>query len=138
MAILAQIEQIKKESPESKVGLVTFNGGLFVIGDGSQDKIYLDGKCLTSFDLLKQHGKDQANQRLDQPIKETAKKIEKEIKSLKLAAGTALGPAVALSVSMATQGQKGSRVVICTDGQPTVGIGYYSKRFTPEQIKYTD
>ena len=102
MAILAQIEQIKKESPESKVGLVTFNGGLFVIGDGSQDKIYLDGKCLTSFDLLNQHGKDQANQRLDQPIKETAKKIEKEIKSLKLAAGTALGPAVALSVSMAT------------------------------------
>ena len=43
MAILAQIEEIKKESPDAKVGLVTFNGGLFVIGDGSKDKIYLDG-----------------------------------------------------------------------------------------------
>ena len=72
------------------------------------------------------------------PIKETAEKIRREIEYSRLAAGTALGPAVALSVSMATQGQKGSRVVICTDGQPTVGIGYYSKRFTPEQVKYTD
>ena len=72
------------------------------------------------------------------PIKETAEKIKREIEYSRLAAGTALGPAVALSVSMATLGQKGSRVVICTDGQPTVGIGYYSKRFTPEQVKYTD
>lgn len=40
-----------------KVGLVTFNGGLFVIGDASREKVYYDGQCLNNFEMLKQNGK---------------------------------------------------------------------------------
>ena len=40
-----------------KVGLVTFNGGLFVIGDASREKVYYDGACLNDFEMLKISGK---------------------------------------------------------------------------------
>jgi hypothetical protein len=36
---------------------------------------------------------------------------------------TALGPAAFISIAMASQGSKGSSVVICTDGLANVGLG---------------
>jgi len=36
---------------------------------------------------------------------------------------TALGPAALISIAMASQGSKGSSVVICTDGLANIGLG---------------
>ena len=40
---------------------------------------------------------------------------------------TALGPAVLTSIAMASQGCKGSSVVICTDGLANKGLGSLEK-----------
>ena len=69
VAIMKQLKDLKEKFPNSKVGLVTFNGGLFVIGDGSKEKVFYDGQCLYNFEMLKQNGEAQANQRLENPIR---------------------------------------------------------------------
>ena len=61
VAIMKQLKDLKEKFPNSKVGLVTFNGGLFVIGDGSKEKVFYDGQCLYNLEMLKQNGKAQAN-----------------------------------------------------------------------------
>ena len=43
VAIMKQLKDLNEKFPNSKVGLVTFNGGLFVVGDGSKEKVFYDG-----------------------------------------------------------------------------------------------
>ena len=39
---------------------------------------------------------------------------------------TALGPAVATAVAMASEGAPGSVVVVCTDGLANIGVGSFN------------
>jgi len=48
---------------------------------------------------------------------------------------TALGPAVATAVSMASEGAPGSTVVICTDGLANVGLGAFDMAVDPQDIE---
>ena len=48
---------------------------------------------------------------------------------------TALGPAILTSIAMASQGSKGSSVVICTDGLANVGLGSLENLEPPEKIE---
>ena len=50
---MKQLGDLNDKFPKTKVGLVTFNGGLFVIGDGSKEKVYYDGECLYDLEMLK-------------------------------------------------------------------------------------
>jgi len=43
---------------------------------------------------------------------------------------TALGPAVATSIAMASKGAPGSQVVICTDGLANIGLGAFDEAKT--------
>ena len=47
---------------------------------------------------------------------------------------TALGPAALISIVMASQGSKGSSVVICTDGLANIGLGTLENLKTVEQM----
>jgi len=40
---------------------------------------------------------------------------------------TALGPAIAAAVAMASEGAPGSMVVICTDGLANIGLGSFDE-----------
>jgi hypothetical protein len=48
---------------------------------------------------------------------------------------TALGPAILTSIAMASQGSKGSSVVICTDGLANVGLGSLENLEPPGKIE---
>ena len=45
------------------------------------------------------------------------------VAKMKASGSSALGSAVLISIAMASQGSKGSSVVICTDGLANVGLG---------------
>jgi len=53
-----------KGAHSRKVGIVTFNGDVTVIGDGMSDPQTISGDKLNDFDFLMANGKDTANKRL--------------------------------------------------------------------------
>lgn len=48
---------------------------------------------------------------------------------------TALGPAIISSVTLASKGKAGSKVIICTDGLANVGLGSLDGLKTDEEFK---
>jgi len=56
-AIESQVEVMKNEYPKRKVGLVTFNNEVTVIGDGTQNPDIIRGDKLTNYDFLLENGK---------------------------------------------------------------------------------
>jgi len=59
-AINAQIEDMSKGANKRKVGVVTFNNEVTVIGDGTKPAQVITGDKLLDFDYLENNGKKQA------------------------------------------------------------------------------
>jgi len=47
---------------------------------------------------------------------------------------TALGPGILTSIGMASEGAKGSQVIICTDGLANVGLGAFDDAHTEQEL----
>jgi hypothetical protein len=47
---------------------------------------------------------------------------------------TALGPGILASIGMASEGAKGSQVIICTDGLANVGLGAFDEAQTEQEL----
>ena len=47
---------MKKNNPNRKIGLVTFNNEVTVIGDGTKDPITITGDKLYNYDFLLKNG----------------------------------------------------------------------------------
>jgi hypothetical protein len=58
-------------------------------------------------------------------VSDCGDELLKNLMSLEETGPTALGPALAASVSLANQGAVGSKVIICTDGLANVGLGSF-------------
>lgn len=58
--------------------------------------------------------------------------------SLEESGPTALGPALASAIAMASQGTPGSSVVLCTDGLANVGLGAFDDVKTEGGISVVD
>ena len=112
-------------SGERKVGLVTFNNEVNVVGDGTQQAQNIAGDKLTNFDFLLENGKTQASSSLSKSIKDTKEALQKNVMAIQETGPTALGPALLTSVAMALNGKAGSQVVICTDGLSNIGLGSF-------------
>ena len=112
---------------DRKLGIVSFNNEVTVVGDGSMDPQKIGGDKLFDYDYLIENGALQGKDRMKCKITETYKKLTAKLMSLEETGPTALGPAVATSVAMAAQGAQGSQVVICTDGLANVGLGAFDE-----------
>eukprot|EP00347_Sterkiella_histriomuscorum_P018210 403346370 len=137
-AIEKQIEDMKIHYPERKIGLVTFNNEVTVIGDGMQIPQTIAGDKLYNFDYLLQNGIESQKLYLNKPIKETKSKLEQKLLSLEEGGPTALGPAVLTAIAMASEGAPGSSVILCTDGLANVGLGNFDEVFTEEENQKVD
>merc|ERR1712130_349052 len=118
-AVDEQIEAISKSHPHYKLGLVTFNNEVTVIGDGVSAQVTVAGDKLNDLDKLKEIG---TQCKVEKTIGECREKLSKALWSLKETGQTALGPALAVSVAMASS-KPGSQVILCTDGLANVGVG---------------
>ncbi|CAN0544788.1 unnamed protein product, partial [Ectocarpus sp. 8 AP-2014] len=110
-----------KETPSRYAGLVTFNGEVSLIGDGSGDSRVVAGDRLSDGEALKEVGRAYP---LSRPISEAKSRLADRLFALEEGGPTALGPAVVAGLSMLKQrGGRGSRLVLCTDGLANVGLG---------------
>ncbi len=89
-------------------------------------------------DFLIENGIKEGKQRMTKPVKDTKDILQKAIMSLEETGPTALGPAVASAVAMATEGSPGSTVVVCTDGLANVGLGSFDEIKSEEDMKMAD
>jgi len=106
-----------------KVGFVTFEADVSLLGDRtSPPKKYKDA-TLNNFSTLLEDGITCAPAYLSKPVKESYPYLIKTLSELRTGGATALGPALLISVALATQGKPGSKVVICTDGLANRGLG---------------
>lgn len=133
-AINAQIEDMSKGANKRKVGVVTFNNEVTVIGDGTKPAQVITGDKLLDFDYLENNGKTQAASHMQNSIGETAKVLADKIMAIEETGPTAMGPAVLTSIGLACQGKPGSTVVVCTDGLANVGLGAFDEAKTEEDL----
>lgn len=123
-AIEAQLIDMKNEKSTRKVGLVSFNGDVNIIGDGSQVSQVISGDKLNNYEYLLENGQKIAKTHMQQSIDTTEKQLNEKLFSLEETGPTALGPAVVSAISIAGEWGNGSTVVIWTDGLANVGVGW--------------
>ena len=118
-AVETQIEDFARQNPDTRIGIVTFNSDVTLIGDGSQDKHVVTGDKLNNFDELMEIGEKYI---VKKPVGHSKDKLLDELWALEEGGKTALGPALQLSIAMASS-RPGSSVIVCTDGMANVGVG---------------
>lgn len=112
---------------QRKIGIVSFNNEVQVIGDGTKSAQTITGDHLNNFEWLQNNGKAQAAERLTQPISATKENLSAKLDAIEETGPTALGPGILTSVAMAAEGSAGSTVVICTDGLANIGLGAWDE-----------
>jgi len=100
-AIETQIDEMSKGADQRKVGIVTFNNEVCVIGDGTKDPQTIAGDKLNDIEYLKENGKNQGIDRLQKPVGETTKGLLNKLAAIEETGPTALGPAIVTLVCMA-------------------------------------
>ena len=123
---------MQNAAPERKIGLVTFNHEVTIIGDGTKAPVTIAGDKLYDYDLLMDSGVKSASVQLTKPIKDTRKQLESKLMVLEETGPTALGPAILSSIAMAAEGAPGSTVIVCTDGLANVGLGAFDDVLSEE------
>lgn len=134
-AIDSQLESMHKNNPDRKIGLVTFNSEVSIIGDGSGAPTTIAGDKLHNYEFLLANGVSSAATQFKKSIKETKAHLQQKLMALEETGPTALGPAVLTSIALAGEGAPGSTVIVCTDGLANVGLGAFDEAKTAEQEK---
>lgn len=132
LAITSNFEKLVKENPEKRVGLVTFNNSVNVIGDGTFEQQRISGDYLNS--------KEEINKTVEstpsfKSINESKEVLNERLLNLEEGGATALGPALYYSIKMASR-QQGSQVILCTDGLANKGIGSLESTNEEEKIAF--
>merc|ERR1712154_467513 len=113
----------------TKVGVVTFANDVTVIGDGMGQHEIITGDKLNNLDKLKEIG---AECKVNNNIATAKDKLSDAIWKLTENGQTALGPALVVSIAMASS-KPGSQVILCTDGLANVGVGSLDVPSTADQ-----
>lgn len=121
-AIDNQIQLLNTCSPQLKLGLVAFNGDVRVFGDGSHNDL-ITGDKLFEFDVLKEWAMRRRDIYIEKSVSESCDVLRRKVMELEENGPTALGPALLISIILASAGGPGSKAMICTDGLANVGVG---------------
>jgi len=70
-AIAGQITAMHESNPDRKLGLVTFENAVEIIGDGVEKPMSISGNDLDDYDATLAIGLNQGDERLRNPISET-------------------------------------------------------------------
>ena len=121
-AVESQIQHFLGNSPAKKVGILTFDSKVRVLGDGTIQEI-IPSASSNQFDKIMEFAQSKRGVFINRCIAESAPRLSEKINGLRAVGGTALGPALLASVIFASEGGRGSKVIICTDGLANEGIG---------------
>ena len=105
-----------------QVALVTFDNKVQYHGDGAQGPAQLDSGSLDDYHALMKQGGVFGSDLSLRELRDSLSDIKGRVSSLKTGGTTALGPALALCVGMASNFPS-AEVILCTDGVSNVGVG---------------
>lgn len=126
-AVDNQLTNLRSNFPNKRVGIVSFNNEVTIIGDGvTTEKVPLE--ALGNFDQLMDFSQDRRGKFMNLPISTSYSNLKSSIMNLNAKGGTALGPALLISIILASESGPGSQVVICTDGLANIGVGDLSSK----------
>ncbi|KAJ5077025.1 hypothetical protein M0811_00345 [Anaeramoeba ignava] len=118
IAIQSQIESFYRDSPNKRVGLVSFSNIVKIHEDTRNPTKTLEKDTLLNIEEIK----NSVSKRNIPAIKETKRLLQSNLQNLEDNGQTALGPALVVSAELAGK-KEGSRVILCTDGKSNIGIG---------------
>ncbi|GFR80858.1 type A von Willebrand factor domain-containing protein [Elysia marginata] len=125
-AVSRLIEQLKLEEPEKKVLLTVFGSDIEVKAGGTTEtRPYFSSVDNKSMTELLDMGLNMANSYPLVPIEQSYESMDAAVQALTTKGCTALGPALSLCVGYVSK-TPSSEVVLCTDGEPNVGVGSLS------------
>ena len=136
--LLSSIEQNIKttlnNSPNTKIGLITFDSFVNIYGDCSQKsfKITKD-EDLNSLINLENLAYSNSNL-LSHEIKDSYQNILNQLNNIKTSGSTALGPGIYSAIHLIGN-QTGGTIFLCTDGIANNGIGSLVKNISEEEKK---
>ena len=137
LAIDQQIQSLIKTNPAARVGFVTFENKVRVLGDGSREPLLLFGAVLNNYTQLLEQALGQTESYMGSALIDSKTDLLKTLENIVTGGMTALGPALLVSVGMAGQGKTGSKVVICTDGLANRGMGMVENVHNPKIVQET-
>ncbi|KAL9646474.1 hypothetical protein ABK040_006470 [Willaertia magna] len=122
MAIDLQLEEICKQHPNQRVVLVTFSSDVNIIGDGrAQTRASVPKQLLYNFEALIKLGQAYNTKNIKK-IFLTRESLSNCIYDQEENGQTALGPALAVCIGIASQSSK-SKIILATDGLSNIGCG---------------
>lgn len=133
-AIENQLQEIKKVDPLKRIGFVTFNNEVTVIGDKNTPTVNLVGDKLQNRTAIVEA---MNNYKLTEPLESSYESLVNQLNKQEAKGQTALGPALVSAIEAASKGSPGSSVFLCTDGLANIGIGQLQP-LTEESTKLYD
>merc|ERR1712196_624264 len=119
-AVAQQLEVLQRQQPDCVVVIVTFGAEVCVYTDAGNRSLIARRAHENEGDLLAK-GQELASQ-CSEHVVEVAERLNTTVGSLRPSGNTALGPALAVSVGLASE-RPGSKIVLCTDGMANNGVG---------------
>ena len=123
LAIQSQLDSLSRASPGVFAGLITFNNDVEIVGDGTIPSTRLSPSGKTEVALCRTETAHMHKVLMGNPVAATKDALAFKLNALKPRGGTALGPALAAGIELASQGAAGSKVIMCTDGLANQGFG---------------
>ena len=126
LSIENNINSLLKNSPNIKVGIVSFGSNIEVKGDCLSNVFIVKEKDMDNESKIISLGEENTNL-IKAPINQSSPSIIKSLRATEENGSTALGPAILLSLSLLKNAKIGSRIFLCTDGLSNLGVGDISQ-----------
>ena len=122
LAVESQIAAMAQSNPRRRIGFVQFSNQVNVMG-GSGAARNMPSNLFNNFEGCMQYFEGRHDELLNRPVGEISKELADFVYSLKPSGGTSLGPGLLASLSLASEGKSGSKIIVCTDGLANQGLG---------------
>jgi len=119
-AVRQQLEELRRRQPDCAVVLITFGMEVCVYTAGGSRSL-IARRAHESKDELLVRGTELSTSCCER-VAQAAERLQATVASLKPSGNTALGPALAVAVGLASS-QPGSKIILCTDGMANNGVG---------------
>lgn len=119
-SVAQQLDVLRRQQPDCTVVIMTFGAEVSVYTDGGNRSLIARRAHDNEADLVAKG--EQLGSLCSEQVSNVAERLETTLAGLKPCGNTALGPALAVGVGLAS-GRPGSKIVLCTDGMANNGVG---------------
>jgi len=119
-AVAQQLEALQQRQPQCIPVIVTFGAEVCIYTDGGSRSLVARAAHDRLEDLIAKG--EELGAHCSEQVADVLERLRATVAGLKPCGNTALGPALAVGVGLAS-GRPGSKIVLCTDGMANNGVG---------------